>query len=1219
VVLPGQSGDAQKPRAKKLTYWQSVANIGVQVADALDYAHKQGIVHRDIKPSNLLLDTRGIVWVTDFGLAKADDQPNLTHPGDLLGTIRYMPPEAFELKTDGRGDIYALGLTLYELLAFRPAFDETDRPRLIKQVTSGEPARLRKLNPALPRDLETIVHKAIDREPAHRYQTASALAADLQHFIDDEPIRARALSTAERLQRWARRHKVVAVLGTVSVLLLTAVAIVSFLSALQLRRERDAVLAEQERARLAERKTLAAHVEALLTASPDSVPFLLDSLNAQRELALELLQARYASAKTTPHQRLRLAVALAVLGKGSTVDLCTLVPATPPGEASNLLSALQRCDRQEVTETLYRRYRQAQPGEARTRLSIALLELGDPRASQTELAVKENLSDRVRFIHLFATWHGDLARIPELLRTAVDPEFRSGLCLAAGGSDTAALPSAVGPGLDSVLTELYTSAPDGATHSAASWALRRRGIPLPAIPTSQGPVEGRHWFVNPQEMTLIAIEPGFFQPGDYLRMEGVPSTVVVTRPFYMLDEKVTAEMYGRFLASKDHPQGEKLTADSQRGQGMHPPLASVNWTSAIQFCNWLSRAEGRVPCYRPEASGRLGLTCDFRANGYRLPTDAEWEHVFRCGTTTRFTTGDDADRLLDYGRVFGTTTGPGKAFRPNPWGVFDLLGNAWELCWDAGYPDQATGLVVDPVGSVGTRCTMRGGSHDSGLFYIHGSSRVLRATDDVYPTFRVVCGPLQPVEQAHDRAAALAILSQAVERRPESPRGYASRAELYLQLGEWVKAEADLRRLYALKPAHPAPWFQSGWWVVGPYPEDLGTAYPPETTPDPFRPVAAVRLPKGDNQNAPTELRWRTAHADAKGFIDLGALFDRAEHISVYALTRVYSPEKRHAAILLGSDDGMRLWLNGRLIYEYADVRGTIPDEDALVVTLQPGWNTLLAKVVNVTGAHALSLRLSDAPADRIRALADHGRWEEAEVILRDFQAAHPNEEPARLLAGQFFVRRGGWRADKQQWPEAAADFAKAVESPQAYVYAWHSHALLRLRLGDRSGYQTACTTLLQRFGPMENPQVLGLVAWTCALAPEAVADPQRLVQLAEKAAATDPRSYLLRRTLGAALMRAGRVEEALVKLNQAAALQKDAPTTWVLLALAHQRLGHAAEARQWLTKTQQWMEQAEKRPDAPVTGGELVWNALAWDERLVLQLLRREAEESSRRPEPKK
>src|SRR5208283_1755158 len=111
----------------------------LQVADALDYAHKQGIQHRDIKPSNLLLDGRGTVWVTDFGLAKTDDQQNLTHTGDILGTLRYMPPEAFEAKFDARGDVYALGLTLYELLALRPAFEDKERHRLVKRVMNESP------------------------------------------------------------------------------------------------------------------------------------------------------------------------------------------------------------------------------------------------------------------------------------------------------------------------------------------------------------------------------------------------------------------------------------------------------------------------------------------------------------------------------------------------------------------------------------------------------------------------------------------------------------------------------------------------------------------------------------------------------------------------------------------------------------------------------------------------------------------------------------------------------------------------------------------------------------------------------------------------------------------------------------------------------------------------------------------------------------------------
>src|SRR5262249_19138170 len=133
LTLPG--GEQHRGKARRQTYWQGVARIGVQVADALAYAHAQGIVHRDIKPSNLLLDPHGIVWVTDFGLAKADDQQNLTHTGDILGTLRYMPPEAFGGKVDSRGDVYALGLTLYEMLAFRPAFDEKERGRLVKQVT----------------------------------------------------------------------------------------------------------------------------------------------------------------------------------------------------------------------------------------------------------------------------------------------------------------------------------------------------------------------------------------------------------------------------------------------------------------------------------------------------------------------------------------------------------------------------------------------------------------------------------------------------------------------------------------------------------------------------------------------------------------------------------------------------------------------------------------------------------------------------------------------------------------------------------------------------------------------------------------------------------------------------------------------------------------------------------------------------------------------------
>jgi WD40 repeat protein/serine/threonine protein kinase len=231
VVLPGQGREGSKSKHKKPTYWQSVASIGVQVAGALEYAHKQGVLHRDIKPSNLLLDTQGTVWVTDFGLAKADDQQNLTHTGDIVGTLRYVPPEAFEGRSDARGDVYSLGLTLYEMLALRPAFDEKERNKLIKQVTTAEPLRLGRLNRQVPGDLVTIVHKAIERNPAQRYQTAAELAADLQRFLDDEPIKARGISTAERLWRWCRRNPAIASLTAALVLLLVTATVASLLAA----------------------------------------------------------------------------------------------------------------------------------------------------------------------------------------------------------------------------------------------------------------------------------------------------------------------------------------------------------------------------------------------------------------------------------------------------------------------------------------------------------------------------------------------------------------------------------------------------------------------------------------------------------------------------------------------------------------------------------------------------------------------------------------------------------------------------------------------------------------------------------------------------------------------------------------------------------------------------------------------------------------------------
>jgi len=214
---------------------QGVARIGVQVAEALAHAHGQGVLHRDIKPSNLLLDREGNVWVTDFGLAKATGGEDLTQTGDIIGTVRYMAPERFQGAGDARADLYALGLTLYELLALRPAFNETDRASLIRQVTQEDPPRLRRLNRHVPLDLETIIHKVIARDPGQRYETARALSDDLQRFLDGRPILARRVSTTERLYRWSRRNPALATSVGVVALLLVATTFGSVVSAARFR------------------------------------------------------------------------------------------------------------------------------------------------------------------------------------------------------------------------------------------------------------------------------------------------------------------------------------------------------------------------------------------------------------------------------------------------------------------------------------------------------------------------------------------------------------------------------------------------------------------------------------------------------------------------------------------------------------------------------------------------------------------------------------------------------------------------------------------------------------------------------------------------------------------------------------------------------------------------------------------------------------------------
>ncbi len=202
------------------------AKLAAQMADALSHAHSVGILHRDIKPSNMILDSTGRIWITDFGLAKDISQETaLTRTGDVVGTPQYLPPESLELKYDVRSEIYGIGLVLYEMLALKPAYTGSSPAELIAAIASKSPSPIHKIVSDIPRDLATIVDKAIAREPALRYATAGSLHRDLVAFLEDRTIAARRPSAVESAWRWARRNPLAATLSATSAILLALVAV----------------------------------------------------------------------------------------------------------------------------------------------------------------------------------------------------------------------------------------------------------------------------------------------------------------------------------------------------------------------------------------------------------------------------------------------------------------------------------------------------------------------------------------------------------------------------------------------------------------------------------------------------------------------------------------------------------------------------------------------------------------------------------------------------------------------------------------------------------------------------------------------------------------------------------------------------------------------------------------------------------------------------------
>lgn len=243
----GDRADGPKILSDSLTgrtvtqYHRAVARVGVQVASALEHAHRKGILHRDIKPSNLLLDAQGNVWVTDFGLARFEEGGDASQTRDAGGTLRYMAPERFDGHSDRRSDVYALGATLYEMLTLQPAFEGRDQLRLIDRILHEPPKPPREIDRQIPRDLETIIMKALSKLPDDRFSTAEEMARELERFWEGKPIWSRPISPLERTWRWSKRNPAVASLIGMVAVLLVVIATGASVMAVRFKRDRDRV------------------------------------------------------------------------------------------------------------------------------------------------------------------------------------------------------------------------------------------------------------------------------------------------------------------------------------------------------------------------------------------------------------------------------------------------------------------------------------------------------------------------------------------------------------------------------------------------------------------------------------------------------------------------------------------------------------------------------------------------------------------------------------------------------------------------------------------------------------------------------------------------------------------------------------------------------------------------------------------------------------------
>jgi tetratricopeptide (TPR) repeat protein len=453
--------------------------------------------------------------------------------------------------------------------------------------------------------------------------------------------------------------------------------------------------------------------------------------------------------------------------------------------------------------------------------------------------------------------------------------------------------------------------------------------------------------------------------------------------------------------------------------------------------------------------------------------------------------------------------------------------------------------------------------------------------------------PLAGVAKARElartgkRSDALSEYDKAIAYRPDDPRLLIERGRLLATLGQSARANSDFENAANLAPDDPQLFLDGGWWAAGPYPLEYHGAEALEKglATDPSQPAPGI-----GNQS----LKWHEIQPGMLGNVDFEQLF-RGDNIIGYAMTVVYSAQSRESVLLIGTDDDGVVWLNGK---EVLSTSFSVNDSHALLVTLQPGRNTIVARIRDHLAGHSITLRFGELPLDRARAYAAAKKWKEAAEAFSRAAGNDLDRADSSILAtwGQVLAEGGRWK-------EAIAVFEKIAAREPANVGKQQDLLECYLALHDRASYRRVCEAVIARHGATKDRALANNVIWLTVLMPGAVRNYSAAVDLGHRLMNTGKPDANERNTFGALLYRAGKYEAALIQLKRSIDGQNGRGNAWdwVFTAMARHRARHAG-AKEALAKAKELRGESESN----------------WRLRVELNRLLEEAERELTLPPPR-